>query len=378
MYYIYAIQNIKNKKIYIGKTINFENRKKRHLHELRKNKHHSIFLQRSYNKYKECCFEFIILFKDLSEELATNIEQFILDNYYEFLYNTSKNSTGGDLISYHPNRTEIIKKISVASKKQWQNPKRILGQKEIMSGKSNPMFNKKHTISTKNKISLSKKGTVCSAETRKKLSEKGKKRYMDVNERIKQSIRVKHRYENEEEILKTSLKSKEMWQREDYKEKMKLVSKENSKRKSVKIVCNGKEYDSILIAIKELSLTRPTITKRLKSEKYDNWYYVDKELAQSRSLSKESKEKMSIAQKNKKLTDETISKIVEKRKIKYSIIFPNDKNIEFESRKSLVDYLNKEYKLSFGTINNIIKNNEPYHPKKHIHKCLEGIKIKQS
>lgn len=49
--YIYHITNIQNGKKYIGKTINIKHRLECHFSDLALNKHHSIKLQRAYNKY---------------------------------------------------------------------------------------------------------------------------------------------------------------------------------------------------------------------------------------------------------------------------------------------------------------------------------------
>ena len=51
--YIYHIINTVNNKRYIGQTINFQVRKNTHLRNLRDNKHHSLKLQRAWNKYGE-------------------------------------------------------------------------------------------------------------------------------------------------------------------------------------------------------------------------------------------------------------------------------------------------------------------------------------
>lgn len=58
---IYAITNIKNGKRYIGSTIDFYRRKAEHLKWLKGNYHHSIVLQRAFNKYGLECFEFSII-----------------------------------------------------------------------------------------------------------------------------------------------------------------------------------------------------------------------------------------------------------------------------------------------------------------------------
>ncbi len=58
---IYKITNIVNKKTYIGSAIDFNRRKRRHFNLLRKNSHHSIKLQNSFNKHGENNFIFEII-----------------------------------------------------------------------------------------------------------------------------------------------------------------------------------------------------------------------------------------------------------------------------------------------------------------------------
>jgi len=58
---IYRIVNIKNNKQYIGSAIDYNRRKRNHLNLLNKNKHHSIKLQNSYNKYGKESFVFEII-----------------------------------------------------------------------------------------------------------------------------------------------------------------------------------------------------------------------------------------------------------------------------------------------------------------------------
>jgi group I intron endonuclease len=57
---------------YIGSAVNFDDRKRRHLHDLRHRKHHSVKLQRAWDKYGEFNFEFEILEQcDRSELIAS-------------------------------------------------------------------------------------------------------------------------------------------------------------------------------------------------------------------------------------------------------------------------------------------------------------------
>ena len=115
----YKIINKKIKKYYYGSSIDIEKRLKRHKNELGKNKHHSIYLQRAYNKYGCDNFEFVAdeIFDKVSD--ARDREQFEFDNNNTNLYNVSMYASGGDLISYHPNRDEIVKKMTISVNKRY-------------------------------------------------------------------------------------------------------------------------------------------------------------------------------------------------------------------------------------------------------------------
>lgn len=58
---IYKISNKACNKFYIGSSVNIHERWKRHLRDLRHNKHQNILLQRAYNKYGESNFTFEII-----------------------------------------------------------------------------------------------------------------------------------------------------------------------------------------------------------------------------------------------------------------------------------------------------------------------------
>ena len=85
---IYKITNLVDNKIYIGSTIHFNNRMSAHFSYLRKNEHHSSYLQRAYNKYGKNNFQFEVLLKCPKEDLLA-IEQYLID-YYKPAYNMCK------------------------------------------------------------------------------------------------------------------------------------------------------------------------------------------------------------------------------------------------------------------------------------------------
>lgn len=81
---VYTLINIKNGKIYIGSSKNITLRKKEHLYKLNKNKHHSITLQRAFNKYGRESFKFKIL-KICSEKQLLKQEQMLIDKHKSYL-----------------------------------------------------------------------------------------------------------------------------------------------------------------------------------------------------------------------------------------------------------------------------------------------------
>lgn len=81
--WIYQIKNKVNNKIYIGSTTNLERRWENHVYQLKNNTHHSIKLQKAWNKYGEDNFEFSII-----EEFNSDNEddKYIKEQYYLDLY----------------------------------------------------------------------------------------------------------------------------------------------------------------------------------------------------------------------------------------------------------------------------------------------------
>ncbi len=79
---IYAIVNLKTEKFYIGSAVKLNSRKSLHLNQLRKGKHHSKYLQNSYNKHGEECFIFKVLEYVEDENNLLKIEQKYLDIYF--------------------------------------------------------------------------------------------------------------------------------------------------------------------------------------------------------------------------------------------------------------------------------------------------------
>ena len=188
---VYKILNNSNGRYYIGGSVNFKKRKAQHLSSLRNNTHHCSDLQKEFNYYGESSFDFIEI--EESESYKDCEQKHIDNSNWDFIYNQSKHSTCGDLISYHKDRDLICAKISKSvkeniSKLSKEERSNIWGKKgsenhNWKGGKTfcscgnrinsyslscascrdrskdkNPFYGKKHSSETKDIISRKNKG----------------------------------------------------------------------------------------------------------------------------------------------------------------------------------------------------------------------------
>lgn len=88
---IYKITNKVNNKSYIGSSNNIKRRWKQHINLLNKGEHHSIKLQRAWNKYGQDNFKFEIL-EECDVEKLLYLEQFYIDKYKAYFegYNSKE------------------------------------------------------------------------------------------------------------------------------------------------------------------------------------------------------------------------------------------------------------------------------------------------
>lgn len=152
---VYVIQNRINNKIYLGSTFDLSTRINRHLNELKKNIHHSIALQRAYNKYGIDQFDFKII-KFCNKTDCRKIEQFYL-NVLNPEYNTSLSATA----------PMEGRKHTIATLDKFKS-------RVVLKGTDSPHYGKKHTLASRKKMSKSRTGLKRTENTRKKMSDTAK------------------------------------------------------------------------------------------------------------------------------------------------------------------------------------------------------------
>ncbi|PSL83768.1 hypothetical protein C7T35_15420 [Variovorax sp. WS11] len=140
---IYKIVNTVNGKAYIGSAINFQRRWDLHLSLLRRNMHHNIKLQRSWNKYGETAFAFSVIDRAPADLNLVAVEQKWLDSEAPF-YNIAR--TAG---------SQLGVKLSDETKRKM----------------SAVRFGKTPSAETRAKMSSWQIGKTVSEETRRKISE---------------------------------------------------------------------------------------------------------------------------------------------------------------------------------------------------------------
>lgn len=156
---IYKITCTANGKSYIGSSVNIKQRFSEHVIALNKNSHHSIKLQRAWNKYGENAFSFFTILVCAKSDLLF-YEQIILDFYFAVKDGYNICPTAGSCLG--------VKK----------SPESIKKTADKLRGR-------KASEQTKLKMSLARTGRVTSDETKAKLSKIHKGRIISQEQRDK-------------------------------------------------------------------------------------------------------------------------------------------------------------------------------------------------
>jgi len=222
MHGIYKITNKVNGKIYVGSSINVFNRWRVHKCCLINNEHHSILLQRAWNRHGEQNFVFEVVEEVSKKEKLIEREQHYLDvlkpeyNICKIAGNTlgfkhseeakqkiSASLKGEKNHNFGKHRSEEARqKLSEAQKGEknhnfGKHRSEETKQKisEALTGEKHPFYGKTFSEEHRQKLSESKKGKYPSEETKQKMSE-AKKGENNISSKLmlKQVYEIREKY----------------------------------------------------------------------------------------------------------------------------------------------------------------------------------------
>jgi len=186
---VYTIQNKVDSKIYVGSAINIKWRKYVHLRSLNRGDHHSVKLQRAWNKYGEDCFLFSIVEVVEDKDLLIQREQIWIDKlkaYGRRGYNMVP-LAGTNLGMVCSNETK--KKIGAKAKGRIASDE-TKAKMSVSSPKTRPPLSKEH----KKNIAIALTGLHPSEDTRAKMSaiKSGKPRSPETCAKMSASMKGKN------------------------------------------------------------------------------------------------------------------------------------------------------------------------------------------
>ncbi len=287
---IYKIINLVTNKVYVGSSSDLIGRSYTHFNDLSNGNHHSIKLQRSYNKHGRDTFIFEIIELCEIPDLIKR-EQFYIDTFdsYKLGYN-SVPFAGSNLGMIHSDETkEKIRQRSIGNKNMLgkhhnDNTKekiksKLIGNKlseETKLKMSESQKGRKHTKETKEKISILNSGKKRTQEQKDKISESktGKKQSSETIQNRSKSNTGKKRTQEQKDRMSKSMKGiKKIISN-------KVIDKNNRQKKRIAHISeNGdiiKEYDSVTDCSLELSIPIKRISSVLtgKSKMYKKMIFV--------------------------------------------------------------------------------------------------------
>ena len=191
---IYALVNKDNGKIYVGRTVDLEKRKKTHFWMLSKNRHPNCHLQRAWNQGQR--FDFVVL--EECEACQCNEREIYWIAYYDTMKNGYNQCEGGQTTTGYHFTEDGKRKISKANTGRKFSPEVIARRTEsLMRHKEDdPAFAERlHQLHVKQmKERPRRKGVHLSEEHKRKIGEGVKGRI--ITEKHKQKLRELYSGEN--------------------------------------------------------------------------------------------------------------------------------------------------------------------------------------
>lgn len=265
---IYKITNTITGRFYIGSAVNFRKRWREHIIRLRRKTHHCAPLQNSWHKHGEDAFVFEVLELVCRKDLLDREQGYLSNLTRKIAFNISTRAGGGDIISSHPNRAQIIKKISLgqALRASMMTPDEKTAR-YVKLGSKNPNFGNKWNDEQRDRASKKHKLLGVPQSTIDKLIAGTRAAWEDPTYRMAMRIKrtgsgnsfhgKKHSNETKEKISKSMSGVKPINQ--------------------MPIKIDGTIYPSMTEASRQLGIPVPTISFRIKSKsnRFANYTQVE-------------------------------------------------------------------------------------------------------
>lgn len=179
---IYQIRNIANGKLYVGSSHNIDVRFYTHKERLRKGRHHSIKLQRAWNKWGEESFEFSVI-----EAVHDTAFLLIREQYWMDLLKVAKE--GYNILPKAGTTLGVKRRPETIAKMSESNKKAFAGRPFTGQRFDGTLFTEEH----RRKISEGNKGKIVTQETREKIRQTllGKK-HTDERRKNQSLARIKY------------------------------------------------------------------------------------------------------------------------------------------------------------------------------------------
>lgn len=278
---IYKIINTLNGKFYIGSSKNIHKRWRQHLSHLRTKVHNNIILQRVFDKYGVKVLKIVII-ENCDQHNLFKREQHFIDTLKP-PYNIGKKASGGDNLTGHPNRDEIIGRISKAITERMKNLTAEDRKKlsEDAMGEKNPNFGNKWSKKQRDHMRKILK-TIWTDEQKQKSSEEMKRYYQEHPEtRQKISIAASKRTGKKNPFYnkKHSKKSKNKMSKATTDKWNNMTPEERADHNPQvrKVSINTQIYYGVTEAARQLGVCPATICFRIKSKnkKFAEYFYCD-------------------------------------------------------------------------------------------------------
>lgn len=257
----YVLTDKRTGKFYVGSSQDIRKRLDRHYRDLKNQEHHCPGLQHLWNKYGRLVET---IFPTDTREEAYALEQDLIDRHLmsSLLLNIGTGVKGGDNLSRHPDRDNIIRRIHESMQKKLVDmtplERKLLYAKY---GQANGMYGRTHT-----------------PEARKIMSEVGSR--IENVERL-HAIRDLPAYRDGlSRAAKLRVGEKNTFYGKTHSEETKRLLSEKLKGQLPpnlkKVEVDGATYESLTDAGRKLGISPALMVYRIKSDKYPTYQYLTK------------------------------------------------------------------------------------------------------